>query len=177
MRGETIAVWVTVLGAGLITVSAHTQTGARQVPNRSDMPATKPSLNAALTASECTQLGGQVGKDQYGICPTRQFCAARGPDGVRHLVCLTETKSKDKAAATGSTFPARRGVPGAPFFANEPMTGLPGRSRATPLNQAECVGLGGKVVPVVDSCPATQKACYRADVNGVIHNACLSSLE
>jgi hypothetical protein len=45
---------------------------------------------------------------------------------------------------------------------------------ATTLTEAECTGLGGKVVTVLQGCSATGKVCYTTDKNGVIHHACIT---
>ena len=42
-----------------------------------------------------------------------------------------------------------------------------------PLSNAECTGLGGKVVDVVHGC-GSGKVCYTTDKNGVIHHACIT---
>ena len=44
-----------------------------------------------------------------------------------------------------------------------------------PLTEAECTGLGGKVLPTAEgSCHATSKVCYTTDPDGVIHSACIT---
>ena len=43
-----------------------------------------------------------------------------------------------------------------------------------PLTEAECVGLGGKVLPVSNQCTSTQKICVTTDNNGVIHSSCVT---
>ena len=43
-----------------------------------------------------------------------------------------------------------------------------------PLSEAECVGLGGKVLPVSSTCTTTQKTCVTTDNNGVIRSSCIT---
>jgi hypothetical protein len=45
----------------------------------------------------------------------------------------------------------------------------------SPLTEAECVGLGGKVLPVsASNCAGTGKKCFTTDMNGVIHESCIT---
>lgn len=44
-----------------------------------------------------------------------------------------------------------------------------------PLTEAECKGLGGKVLSTdLDQCAGTAKVCYTTDKDGVIHNSCIT---
>lgn len=47
---------------------------------------------SALTADECTHLGGQVGDDQYGVCASKKRCATVDNYGNAHSVCLSVAK-------------------------------------------------------------------------------------
>ena len=61
--------------------------------------------------------------------------------------------------------------PGAPPLAAVKRVG---QSLATPLTDAECTGLGGKVVDTADSKCTTGQACYTTDSKHVVHTVCLS---
>jgi hypothetical protein len=54
-----------------------------------------------------------------------------------------------------------------------PVAPKPTRMAPVPLSNAECTGLGGKVVDVVHGC-GSGKICYTTDKNGVIHHACIT---
>jgi hypothetical protein len=45
---------------------------------------------ATLTVSECTQLGGTVHKESYGLCSTGKFCGTVDQKGKTHRVCITK---------------------------------------------------------------------------------------
>jgi hypothetical protein len=45
-----------------------------------------------------------------------------------------------------------------------------------PLTEAECTGLGGKILPTAaGSCNATGKVCYTTDQDGVIRSSCITA--
>ena len=61
--------------------AARRPTGAQQ-----SNPATG---TVALTAAECTSLGGRVHDAMPGVCKSNQFCAVTDNFGHTHATCLT----------------------------------------------------------------------------------------
>jgi hypothetical protein len=53
-------------------------------------------------------------------------------------------------------------------------TAAPTRSKAMPLTEGECTGLGGTTETVIESLCGTGKKCVTVDKNGVIHGACIT---
>jgi hypothetical protein len=53
-------------------------------------------------------------------------------------------------------------------------TAAPTRSKAIPLTEGECTGLGGTVETALQVVCATGKKCKTVDSNGVIHGACIT---
>jgi hypothetical protein len=53
-------------------------------------------------------------------------------------------------------------------------TATPTRSKAIPLTNAECTGLGGTVETTLEVNCATGQKCKTVDKNGVIHGACIT---
>ena len=47
---------------------------------------------SALSADECTALGGMVGDDEYGVCASKKRCAMVDNKGNAHSVCLSVSK-------------------------------------------------------------------------------------
>ncbi|MGN6059384.1 MAG: hypothetical protein ACTHOI_12475 [Sphingomicrobium sp.] len=46
---------------------------------------------SALSASECTNLGGKVYDDIYGVCASKKVCSTTDNKGANHAVCLSAT--------------------------------------------------------------------------------------
>jgi hypothetical protein len=59
----------------------------------------------------------------------------------------------------------------------QPATGAQSKRPGivVPLSEAECKGLGGKVLDTLNSCEGTLRACYTTDAAGVIHKSCITS--
>jgi hypothetical protein len=54
-----------------------------------------------------------------------------------------------------------------------PAAPKPARIAPVPLSNAECTGLGGKVIEALQGC-SSGKVCYTTDKNGVLHHACIT---
>jgi hypothetical protein len=50
----------------------------------------RPTKVVALTADECTTLGGEVVTDFAGICVSGAFCRTTDNTGKKHRVCLSK---------------------------------------------------------------------------------------
>ena len=49
------------------------------------------AVASALSASECTNLGGKVYDDIYGVCASKKVCSTTDNKGGNHAVCLSAT--------------------------------------------------------------------------------------
>jgi hypothetical protein len=45
---------------------------------------------APLSSGECTQLGGTVSQENYGLCNSGKYCATRDQNGKAHKVCISK---------------------------------------------------------------------------------------
>jgi hypothetical protein len=96
---------------------------------------------------------------------------------IRAATCVTlaiagaAIASAQTPQAKPDAAPDRAGTAAPPGAVAKPA---PSQSASADLSQAECTGLGGKVVTTFPIACASGSACYTTDKNGVVHHACIN---
>ena len=96
--GLIVVGWAAAPSASAPPAATNAVPGANSVstlsPKSPGGPRLAPGLRAvasALSASECTNLGGKVYDDPYGVCASKKLCNTTDNKGANHAVCLSAT--------------------------------------------------------------------------------------